>query len=555
MTETTPALTAAAGHQAAPFQISVQYRNEGSEAATDGPAAINWDTFTRAFDMPRWHGKQPLATYCERYDDICECELIPAREWQPVSFKTETTNGDDIKYADNMLLHAVVFDLDGGTPGDEIRGRLRGLKGLVHSTYRHSPTAPRWRVILPLRRAIEASDWLLMRDALLHRFGALLDTEEARQSWSWYRLPACPSDAKEHYTMFQLDGVALRMTPEFQLECARSLHLKLQRQSRTTSPAVLTAPSTADVTACAKTADQPPVATPAAKTPETLKGQATGGPSAGSAASPVTNMDDRAAKPETPGATIAVASPTDPTRHEDLMDELETLAQECRKPDDYLRIRERYCEVSFALNVHGLWAPAFRPEIPIPREKSDRQPAHQLVQQDRVVIDCHWLHCKKCRVEPTEARWRPLFKGGKDFPLVLAEEFASRGIPGEYRAEAILQLTHPQQVQLRALRGKAVQGMFESIKHSARVDGRRIPPRLEVIALAINRWAEKDRRVASEREKYMAHAKAHELLKPASPTRQEIASLAGLIRGVPALSGRTASDLLKKIERELAKSA
>lgn len=354
--------------------------------------------------------------------------------------------------------------------------------------------------------------------------------------------------------MFRLEGKPLHMTSEFRLECARSLHLKLQGKSQTIRPVVPHTTSTTDVHESPETCAQPLTVTPAAKSPETSKIQATDMPSAGSSTTPAANAD-QATKSDTPCAAKTAANTTDPTSHEDLMDELEALVQECCKPDDYLRIRDRYCEVSFALNEHGLWAPAFRDGIPIPQKKSDRQPAHRLVQQDRVVIDCHWLHCKKHLVRPTEARWRPLFKSGIDFPFALAEEFASRGIDGEYRAEAILQLTHPLQVQLRSMRGKTAREIFDGMKRSVRVDGGRIPPRLEVVALAVNRWAEKDTRVAKECEKYMAHAKAHELLKPASPTRQEIATLAGLIRGVPALSGRTAIDLLKKIDRELAKSA
>ncbi|HCY17385.1 MAG: hypothetical protein A2Z93_13345 [Curvibacter sp. GWA2_64_110] len=237
------------------------------------------------------------------------------------------------------------------------------------------------------------------------------------------------------------------------------------------------------------------------------------------------------------------------------MAELEALAQEYRKPDDYLRIRERYCETSMALNVHGLWAPAFRSKISIPKKNSLHQPAHELIQQDRVVIDCHWLHCRQYRISPAEAQWRPLFKKDSEFPLALAQEFATRSITNEYRAEAILGLTHPLQVQLRALCGESVQTLFGNLTRYSRVDGKRVPAPLETVTLAVNRWAERDRRVASEKEKYIAHAKARELLKSASPTRREIAVLAGLIRGVPALSERTVCDLLKKIDKQLAKLA
>lgn len=543
MTATTPIPTAAEIHQASSISISVQYREAGSEEPA-GHLSAPWKQFTQAFQKPHWHGKESLATYCEHYDDFFKCEVIPARQWQPTSFKTNGTDSIDIPYVDKVLLHAVVFNLENGTSSDEIRRQLHGLTGLVHSTYRHSPTAPRWRVILPLRNAVEPADWQAMRDALMHRFNALLDETYKSRPWDWYRLPACPPDTKEHYTMFQLDGHPLRMTPEFQAECTRSQRLKLQANSNKDVTPVNT-----------KIGAEPPSATTAPQASDTHQVQDTTStvlPSPASATAAEKNTDN---DPEISVSVVAAPSAPRHISHEDLMAELEALAQEYLKPDDYLRIRERYCEASMALNVHGLWAPAFRPDIPIPKKKSLRQPPHELIQQDRVVIDCHWLHCRQYHIAPAEAQWRPLFKKNSEFPLALAQEFATRNITNEYRAEAILRLTHPLQVQLRALRGRTAQEQFGDLTGYSRVDGKRVPPPLETIALAINRWAEKERRVASHREKYMAHAMARELLKPASPTRKEIAALVGLIRGVPALSERTAYDLLKKIDKQLAKLA
>lgn len=173
------------------------------------------------------------------------------------------------------------------------------------------------------------------------------------------------------------------------------------------------------------------------------------------------------------------------------------------------------------------------------------------MQQDRVVIDCHWLHINKHPVFPREARWKSLFKLEEPFNFHLAREFSARGIKNEYRADAILGLTLRQQMQLQALRGTVAEATIQGLDKYSRVDGKRTPPRLEIITLAINRWAEKDRRVAKHRDKYLAHAQARELLKSSNPTRKEIAELAGLIRGVPPLSERSVYDILEKIDQRL----
>lgn len=244
----------------------------------------------------------------------------------------------------------------------------------------------------------------------------------------------------------------------------------------------------------------------------------------------------------TTGATIS---------HADLMAKLDALVATNRDPHDYMGVNADYCDISYRLNEYGLWAPAFRPNFTIPAKNAERLPVHEILQQDRIVFDCHWLHKNKHHVSCQEDRWKSLFNLDQEFDVELAEEFASRAIKDEYRAEAILGLTLRQQVQLRALRGTVAKAAAQGLIKYSRVDGKRIPSRLEVITLTVNRWAEKDPRVAKERDKYIAHAKARELLKPSSPTRKEIAELAGLIRGVPPLSERSVYGILKKLDKRL----
>lgn len=253
-----------------------------------------------------------------------------------------------------------------------------------------------------------------------------------------------------------------------------------------------------------------------------------------------------------PACTLEDDSHTD---HVQLMEELESLVDQVRKPDDYMVIRDRYCEVAVALNRRSLWAPAFRPGASIPFKLSERKPVHTLILRDRIVVDCHWLHSREYKIRLDEIQWRPLFKPNAPFPFELASEFAKREMKDEYRAEGVLGLTIRQQLQMRALRGNSVQKHVHALKQQPRIDGIRTPPVRETIKLLVHRWCEKYPRYESERGKYLAHAEARALLAIVSTSPTEIAELAGMIQGVTPLSEGTVRGLLRNIDKWLAKSA
>jgi hypothetical protein len=218
-------------------------------------------------------------------------------------------------------------------------------------------------------------------------------------------------------------------------------------------------------------------------------------------------------------------------------------------PLAYMTSRDDYLAASFELNERGLLAPAFRPTPMIPPPTLARERIHMIIQRDRIVIDAHWLFCRGERPVASETKWLGLISETEmDWDLV--SDFAAAKIKNDYRANAILGLTVQTQCQLSALRGKIVQDRFKQIVASDMTGSIRIPPRYEIVRLCINRWCELDRRMVKHAAKYLAYAKASELLGEFARV-SEISRLAAFITGTPALSDRTASAVIKKLDAKV----
>lgn len=530
------------------FQTRKHDANEQPGASSD---SLAWEKFVVIFQKPRWHGIKPLTTYVHEYDDLLLFENIPAPHWRPVSFPHGSTDITSVRS------YAIVFDVDGMSI-DEIKAHMRGTKGLAHTTYRHTPSSPRWRVILPLQTSISRKDWQIIFADFQRRFSNTLCDTNNPEPWHWYRLPSCPTDAVDFYAFEELEGQILDGPWTAARVRVDNEHRKKHAQKQASAAANHVAPIVAPEE------HKSAIAVEALSEISHVHTEcALGQPAQPACAVSDNPADNPATSSPTPHISASHASspkiglPTGSSvsnDHVDLMARLESLVDSIRDPDDYTPINGDYLDTCYRLNEFGLWAPAFRPHFSIPAKKAERRSVHATMLQDRIVLDCHWLHSNKHQVFPREDRWKPLFNLHKSFDIELAEEFASRVIKSEYRAEAILGLTLRQQVQLRAIRGTVADLAFNELKKSSSTtDGKRIPSRLEVITLTVNRWAEKDPRVAKHRDKYIAHAKARELLKSSSPTRKEIAELAGLIRGVPPLSERSVFDTLDKLDKRLGK--
>lgn len=226
---------------------------------------------------------------------------------------------------------------------------------------------------------------------------------------------------------------------------------------------------------------------------------------------------------------------------------LDEVVMKIEAGETYMRHREIYCMLSLALNTLGLQAPAFRPLPPIPWHADERTPEHMVLQRDRIVIDCHWLHCTKSKVYASEGVWRGIVNPRLTLQTTRIEKFAATKLRNESRADEILELQPFQQVQMAAMRGTKVRQGFKALG-SAVIDsaGGRTPTLFRKKIQKLREWTDTQPRFAKLYPKYRAYAMALELLE--GPTTRQVAQLAGLIIGQPPLAESTAAQTLVKLK-------
>jgi Family of unknown function (DUF5906)/Primase C terminal 1 (PriCT-1) len=124
--------------------------------------------------------------------------------WLPVSLKTCGRRLEDID-----LIHLLVLDFDQGPPVDEIVEKLKPLEFALHTTYSHTPTMPKSRVLLPLHNPILPAKLSALFDHLNEMFGGIVDSACGHNPAQFYYFPACPHDAKGHFDFRRNEGALL----------------------------------------------------------------------------------------------------------------------------------------------------------------------------------------------------------------------------------------------------------------------------------------------------------------------------------------------------------
>jgi hypothetical protein len=134
--------------------------------------AIAWSAFARRVQRARTAAsKESLA------------------RWAPVEFR------DCYRCRANVLrAHAVVLDVDQGADLAAIAGALEGLFVITHSTFSATEDEPRWRVVVPLDRPVDADEydrgWRWLASGL-EAEGAAPDYSARDSSRAW-AVPAVP---------------------------------------------------------------------------------------------------------------------------------------------------------------------------------------------------------------------------------------------------------------------------------------------------------------------------------------------------------------------------
>ena len=237
-----------------------------------------------------------------------------------------------------------------------------------------------------------------------------------------------------------------------------------------------------------------------------------------------------------------------------LSERMSKLIAEWREHKNYMLIREEYCALSIAMNHEGLQAPAFRPALTIPFLKKDQQESDKTLHKDRVVIDCHWLHCRGEHITPRDDQYKPLFNLAEPFLFTLASLFASENWTNKHRAEEALILIDWQQSQLMAMVGEIVCERRKTALDGIGKGDNRKPPKITLVKRTLGEWSRRDKRIIQHIKTYESLWLARELLG-ASASMNDIALLGALIAGVPPSSERVARDKLKRLDARISGAA
>ena len=159
---------------------------------------ITWSTLALRVERPR-----PAATK----DALAR--------WAPVEFR----NGYRCR-ANVQRVHAGVLDLDDGSQIERVDAAFDGVMMIAHSTFSATAERPRWRIIVPLDRPVDADEydrcWRWLASAL-EAEGCTPDyaARDASRAWA---VPAVPPSG--HYVARVTDGAfasvddALAAVPE-----------------------------------------------------------------------------------------------------------------------------------------------------------------------------------------------------------------------------------------------------------------------------------------------------------------------------------------------------
>lgn len=227
---------------------------------------------------------------------------------------------------------------------------------------------------------------------------------------------------------------------------------------------------------------------------------------------------------------------------------LETVTAELRGHRDYRLVREEYCQLSILLNLQGRMAPAFRPQPKVGKTPGTR--IYFEIHRDQLVIDCHWLHCKKERVRASNLDYRPIFDPKYMFSFDLAWKFATQEWKTTHRTDEVLLLTTRQQCQLATLKGKNLKERWNLAKNGIREKNIRIPAKIAAVRQQLNEWAERKSVVVPLLQDYEDLWLARELLG-ASGSIKQITELFALVSGKRQLDEKTVRDKLKTMDRHI----
>lgn len=111
------------------------------------------------------------------------------------------------------VLSGIALDFDEAFDPGDIFAKLEDVAWLAYTTFKHHPSAPRWRVIIPFSTPIPARLYKRVRTWLLNRINGNRGTnkadEQAKAVSNFYFLPGCPAAAADLAEFKISEGVVL----------------------------------------------------------------------------------------------------------------------------------------------------------------------------------------------------------------------------------------------------------------------------------------------------------------------------------------------------------
>lgn len=239
-----------------------------------------------------------------------------------------------------------------------------------------------------------------------------------------------------------------------------------------------------------------------------------------------------------------------PTDWLTLREELDVLTKEFNATNDYVRVRDRFCAISVALNAHGLWAPQYRTQPRVRPASAGKRPVPAL-HLDHLVIDAHWLWARK-HSAPFSGKYQDLLSPGQPFDFDLAAAYAQEDWTSDFRAEEIFSLPSRVQWQLCTTKSKScVERQADLLQGRRNATGKgRTPARVAPIKKAIANWSDGNHRIRGHEQAYANLWVAREMLGTKG-TGKDFGELAGLIAGEAPLDASTVRLKLKGLDRRL----
>lgn len=136
------------------------------------------------------------SAFCDTY--FAKHQILKVKEngpaWSPACYPAGATRlKEKVEY-----ISCAVFDVEHHEPFEALQDKLVGCAYIAHSSYRHTPEDPRYRIVLPLVKPVDADAWDATWDRLNHWLGGINDPQ-TKDASRLYFLPSMPDGAEGHF--------------------------------------------------------------------------------------------------------------------------------------------------------------------------------------------------------------------------------------------------------------------------------------------------------------------------------------------------------------------